>query len=97
MLFVKLFSGIKFKNKKIISVVEWAAPSAFGIFLLNSHPLMRVHFTPTCLKPINDMQPILALLYVLAFTAAFFVVAVVIDKIRHYCFVFIAGKIKVKK
>ena len=97
MLFVKLFSGIKFKNKKIISVIEWAAPSAFGIFLLNSHPLMRVHFTPACLKLINDMLPIWALLYVLAFTAVFFVAAIVIDKIRHYCVAFIASKTKVGK
>lgn len=97
MLFVKLFSGIEFKNKKTIAAIEWAAPSAFGIFLLNSHPLMRVHFTPSCLRLINDMQPISALFYVLAFTVAFFAVAIVIDKIRHYCVAFIAGKIKAKK
>ena len=82
-LWVKLFSTMKITKKKFIAAIEWAAPCAFGIFLLNSHPLIRVHYTPNWLSPINGMSGILTLLYVIAFSVAFCLIAIVIDKIRQ--------------
>lgn len=86
-LWVRMFSNMKIKNERFIRVIKWAAPCAFGIFLLNSHPLIRVHYTPNWLSPINDMNGALAILYVIAFSVVFCLAAIVIDKLRQWCLI----------
>lgn len=88
-LYVKLFSSFEFKNRTAIKVIEWTAPCAFSIFLLNSHPLIRTNYIPAWLSPIGGMHGVGAVLYVLLFAMGFFLVAVAIDKIRHYLVVLI--------
>lgn len=93
-LYVKMFSGISFKNRFVIKMIEWAAPCAFGVFLLNTHPLILWSYMPSWLSPVANMGQIGGLLFVLLFAAVFFIVAITIDKIRHSGFLLIKKMFK---
>ena len=93
-LYVKLFSGVSFKNRFVIKMIEWAAPCAFGVFLLNTHPLILWSYMPGWLSSVVNMGQIGGLLFVLLFAAVFFIVAIIIDKIRHSGFLLIKKMFK---
>lgn len=84
-LHVILFSKFRFPEN-IKKIIRFAAPSAFAIYILNTHPSywhneLRDRFTELASRRISVLLPRIFL-----YTITFVVTAVLIDKIRQYLF-----------
>lgn len=74
-----LFQFFRKLNIRGLSWINFLAASAFAAFLLHCHPYAAVAFNHIC-KHLHQYD--YALIYVLAFIASFFILSVLIDKVR---------------
>ena len=80
--FVILFSKLRL-GKRICALARFAAPGAFAVYLLNTHPLVWSMVLQDRFTALGEGPAWRMLAVVLGFSAAFTVAALLVDKVRQ--------------
>lgn len=90
MFLLAYFSRLQIK-KRAAAVISCFAPCAFAVYLLNCNPLIWKQFLPTVLSGLkgSSVGTIGIMAYVLLFSLAFFVAAILIEKLRLLAIAFL--------
>lgn len=90
--FMLFFTKFKFHNKYI----NWIASSCFGIYLLHSNSfLAKPFYDNIILNWFNNLPTLNLLFYTIPFITFIFTLAILIDKIRIYIWIYIKRIIKI--
>lgn len=91
-LYVLYFSKIKFNNI-FIKFIEFVAPSAFAIYLINDNDLVRKNIITNLFSRLFDNSIIEIFIIIVTVSLLFVICSILIDKIR----IFLFKKIRVKE
>lgn len=75
-----VFGRRHFVSKRI----NWLAGSAFAVYLLHMHPLVKHHYHDICLYLYDNYAVVPYLLLISIFIATVFTVAIVVDQLRRF-------------
>lgn len=84
-LYTIYFSKIHF-NDIVKKIIKFITPSAFAIYLINTHRLVWKYVIDNLFVDIAKGSIIKIILYPIAFSFVFVIVVILIDKIRQYIF-----------
>ena len=85
---IALFSRLKLP-RRAEAVVRFAAPGAFAVYLLNTHPLFWTQFIAGRFQYLQNGGPMALFLTVTAFALLFVICSVLIDAVRQRLFRFL--------
>ena len=77
------FANLKVKEFKIIT---FFARTSFGVYLIHEHPYVRKHIIQNSLFPLLKINPLLALLGIIGFVLAVYLICTAIEYIRQVLF-----------
>ena len=80
---VKLFAGLKIKNKWVVKAIGLLAPCSFAVYVLNTNRLVYYCYLPDWLAFSDDESGALIIVRLLLFSFVFFVCALLIECVRH--------------
>ncbi len=82
-LFVRLFISLRITRERSIKLIEWAAPCAFAVYLINTNYYVFEHYQKVWLNHITSMSTYVAVPALVGYVVVFFVMAIVIEKGRQ--------------
>ncbi len=87
-LYLRLFSSLKLRPS-FIKLIKWFAPCAFAVYLLNCNPHIQRFYPAKFLGSLTSASTPVTILTVLGFSLGFFVVALLVEKLRQTAVAFL--------
>jgi Acyltransferase family. len=95
-LFMRLFAGLQMRWRWLNSAIDWAAPCAFAVYLLNMGYIYN-YYLPKWLSPLCDKRILIAIPALIGFSVLFFVCAIFIEKGRQVAVAFLDKQISIRR
>ena len=95
-LFMRLFAGLQIKWRWLTRAIDWAAPCAFAVYLLNMGYVYN-YYLPKWLSPLNEKRILIAIPALVGFSVLFFVLAITVEKGRQTAIAFLDKQITIRR
>ena len=95
-LFMRLFAGLQIKQRWLVKAIDWAAPCAFAVYLLNMGYVYH-HYLPEWLSPLSHKRALIAIPALIGFSVLFFALAITIEKGRQTAIAFLNKQITIRR